>query len=544
MTLVCVPIMVEDVVPALEGARAAREAGADLVEWRIDALFQGEGDDEGRAQVARLVDESALPCIVTCRSSEEGGAYDGDDASRIALYEWLAARDTPPRYIDVELSTFERSANLRQKVKLAVEHPAQQRALTTSLILSMHDFEGRPTGLYKKIGAMGDEAAAAVHKVAFRARSLRDNLELFELVRDGERPTIALGMGEFGTMSRVLAPKFGGFLTFASLRDAAATAPGQPTVDDLLNLYRFREVGRATRVYGIMGWPVAHSLSPLVHNAGFGEMGHDGVYVPMPIAEGWEPFKATLGALLDAEWFGFAGASVTLPHKEHLVRFAREDTTRAWRIDALAKRIGAANTVVVGDDGACRVLNTDAQGVVGPLGDALGGAGALGGLRVALLGAGGAARAAAVGLVEAGALVSVSSRTRERAEQLAADVRVASIEGCRASGNIEVCAWDDRCPAGTQAVVHCTPLGMSGGAGADSSAIGGEHLSRCDADAIVFDTVYTPRETPLLALARAQGLRVVPGSEMFVAQAAAQFEAWTANRAPIERFGALVDATV
>jgi 3-dehydroquinate dehydratase/shikimate dehydrogenase len=373
---------------------------------------------------------------------------------------------------------------------------------------------------------------------------LRDNLELFELVRDGDRPTIALGMGEFGTMSRVLAPRFGGFLTFASLRDAAATAPGQPTLDELLNVYRFRSIGRATKVYGIMGWPVGHSLSPLVHNGGFGEVGHDGVYVPMPIAEGWEPFKATLGALLDAEWLGFAGASVTLPHKEHLVRFAREDRTRAWRIDALAKRIGAANTLVVGGDGECRVLNTDARGVIEPLAAVLGGADALRGVRVSLLGAGGAARAAAVALVEAGADVSVSSRTFERAETLAGDVRGASIEGHGASGKIEAGEWGERCPEGAQVVVNCTPVGMAGGPADGASPLDETHLARCEGGCVVFDTVYTPRETPLLALARARGLRTIEGVEMFIAQAVGQFEAWTANRAPIERFRAVLDATV
>jgi len=251
----------------LDEAREAKEAGADLVEWRLDEVFHGEGDEEGERLALKLCEQSPLPCIVTCRPTWEGGSYDGDEMARVSLFERLGTSEHPPRYIDVELAAYTRSANLRQKVNLAVE--ARGRDRHSSLILSIHDFEGRPADLTRKLAEAWGEERASVVKVAFRARSLRDNLELFDILREAPKPTIALGMGEFGLMSRVLAPKFGGFLTFASLRKESVTAPGQPTVRELLDMYRFRSIGKRTRVYGVIGWPVGHSMGPLIHNAGF-----------------------------------------------------------------------------------------------------------------------------------------------------------------------------------------------------------------------------------------------------------------------------------
>ncbi|MFG0315256.1 MAG: type I 3-dehydroquinate dehydratase, partial [Phycisphaerales bacterium] len=285
MTQICVPIMVEEHASAIRDATLAAEHGADLIEFRVDVFFEDKEDSTDLLQdridrVLGLVRASPLPCIVTCRPHWEGGEYHGDDDERVSLYEALGTSDHPPAYIDVELATYTRSANIRQKINLGVNHPKQQRAVSTRLILSAHNFEGRPSDLTRKILQMQDEPACAVVKIAYRARSIRDNLELFEILRDQTKPTIALGMGEFGIMSRILAPKFGGFLTFASLRDESTTAPGQITNEELINLYRFRAIKSTTKVYGIIGWPVKQSMSPLVHNAGFEHLGWDVVYVP------------------------------------------------------------------------------------------------------------------------------------------------------------------------------------------------------------------------------------------------------------------------
>ncbi|GAB4544607.1 MAG: hypothetical protein Tsb0013_01830 [Phycisphaerales bacterium] len=513
-TLLCVPLLVDDVDRALADARLARDLGADLVEFRVDDVFSGEGDDEGVEAVLRLSRETPCACIVTCRSSEEGGSYDGDDSARISLYEALGVDRGAPAYVDVELSTFERSSNLRQKVRLGVVHPGQVKDLSTRLILSTHDFDGRPSDLSRRLGAMVGEGAAAVVKIAFRARSLRDNMELFELLAARAKPTIALGMGRFGVMSRVLAPKFGAFLTFASLRDEAATAPGQPTVAELLGRYRFRSIGGGTRVYGVIGWPAEHSIGPDLHNAVFEAVGHDGVYLPMPVAPEWESFKATVLAMVDDPRLDFAGASVTMPHKEHALRLAEEE---GWGVDDAARACGVANTIVVGGDGV-RVTNTDVVGVRDPLEDAIGG---FAGKRVLVLGAGGAARAACVAC--AGAEVFVANRTRERGEALALDVGARLME-------MDAIA-DER----FDAVVQCTPVGMAGGPDAAGSPIEGRVLDAWATDGggpVIFDTVYTPVRTPLLAMAEERSMRTIPGLAMFVGQARAQSELWTGMPAP------------
>lgn len=529
--------MVEEIHAALDDAALAQASGADLVEFRVDQVYQGAGDEDGLASVARLCDESPLPCIITCRAASEGGGYDGDDAGRAALWEHLGAGagtrlspKHPPRYIDVELATYQRSANLRQKIGLAVDHDSQPRDLHSSLILSAHDFNTRPANLSRLIAEMDSAPVARVNKIAWNARSLRDNLEAFEILQHRARPTIALCMGEFGLLSRALAPKFGGFLTFASLREAAATAPGQPTIRELLNLYRFRAIGPATRVYGVIGWPVAHSRSPHLHNAGFAHTGHDGVYLPLPVPPEWEHFKATLHALRDFSPLDFAGASVTIPHKEHLVRFAREDRSRRWSLDTIAECSGSANTIVVEPDGACRAINTDGPGALAALRTRL--PGSLAGVPITMLGAGGAARALAAAFALEGAAVAVCNRTRDRADRLVADLTAAG----PLPGTIRAADWADFGRLGHHVLINCTPIGMVGGPDPSGSSLPLGSLDHAPKDLIVMDTVYNPVETPLLRMAHASGRPAIDGRAMFVAQAALQFEAWTGRPAPKDLF--------
>ena len=572
--LLCVPIMVQDEPTSLADAHAARDAGADLVEFRIDEFFSGLPDAQGNldqrevAAVLRIVARSPLPCIVTCRSAAEGGHYDGDETARVSLYERLgtagvgssvaaaSGAEHPPRYLDFEYAAYTRSANLRQKVNLAVDHPRQRRDVRTGLILSMHDFESRPRDLLRRLADMQAEPAASIVKAAYTVRSIRDNLELLDLAAENTGPPlIALGMGRFGLMSRVLAPKFGGFLTFASLRRESATAPGQPTLRELLDTYRFRSIHPGTRVFGLIGWPVEHSLSPLVHNAGFDTLAPDewdpaegdsaaldGVYLPMPVPPEYEHFKATLSAFIDHPRLDFCGCSVTIPHKQHLVRFARERSAAgddlAWEIDALAAASGAANTLVVQRDRVglavkARVLNTDAAAAVSCLESALNGSAR--GRRITLIGAGGVARAIAAGLLEAGASVLVAARTRANAEALAADLRASGI-GEGAGASISAADLDAASNSPCDALVNCTPVGMSGGPDPKSSPVNMADVRRASPDAVIMDTVYNPLNTPLLEQAGLAGLKTLDGLRMFVAQAADQFEAWTGRPAPVGLF--------
>ena len=536
MTLVCAPITVESIDRALADAAVAAELGAELVEFRIDGFFEGSSGDDATdalavAELRRLIAASPLPVILTCRPTWEGGDYDGDDADRIALFEKLtAASDTPPAYLDVELAAYQRSANLRQKINLCVAHPKQDRPITTRLILSTHDFTGRPADLERKLLAMYDEPACAIVKVAYRARSLRDNLDLFEIIRSSPKPTIALGMGEFGLMSRVLAPKFGGFLTFASLRDTSATAPGQPTIADLLGMYNFRHIGRETRTYGVIGWPVTQSMSPLIHNAGFQEVGYNGVYLPLPIAADADnpegsatSFAATVQTLASDPELHFRGASVTIPHKEHAARAF--DTSNA------TARIGAANTLAwTADNGpdAPTQHNTDATAIRALLDESLGG---LRARRICIAGAGGVARAAIDACLGAGAHVRITNRTAPRADEL--------VRTFKDAGDIARIDTDKLTTAPFDAYINCTPIGMTDGPDPDGLTIPIPDMT-VPPETVFFDTVYNPIDTPMLRVARERGCQTIDGVQMFVRQAAEQFMIWTDKPAPIELFDRLV----
>ena len=254
-------------------------------------------------------------------------------------------------------------------------------------------------------------------KIATTARRVADArraLDLLALGREAGVPTIALAMGEAGLLTRVLAPKFGGFLTFGALSKGRESAPGQPTVGELRDMYRLPSQTAATRVFGVIGQPIGHSKSPAIHNAALAAAGVDAVYVPL-LVDDLRSFLDSFGDLP-----GFDGFSVTLPHKEAALALAAE-------AHPVARDIGAANTLVrrpAAAGGGFAAYNTDWLAAVDAVQDALGGCErSLKGLTTVVVGAGGAARALAFGASERGARVVVVNRTRSRADELAAAVR-------------------------------------------------------------------------------------------------------------------------
>ena len=541
MTHLCVSMTVEapdEIHAALSDARRAVELGADMVEWRVDALAECE---DALRHVRTLVRESPAPCIVTIRSAREGGEWHGNEADRVSFLEALCTADgePAPTYIDFELADAQRSSNLRQKLELCVEHPGQVRTVGTRLILSAHDFEGRPASLLRQWTAMAESDACAVAKVAWRARSVRDNIEAFELLATRVKPAVVLCMGEAGLMSRVLAPKFGAFLTFAhagndsdaqrAAAKAAGTAPGQVSVEEMINVYGFRGIDPATRVFGVIGWPVGHSRSPHVHNEWFREAGRNAVLLPMPIPPEYEHFKATVAELLACAPLDFRGACVTLPHKEHLVRFVHE---HGGHVEPLAARIGAANTLYLDASGALRCANTDAPAATDALTDGMGITRAeLREKRIAVLGAGGVARAVAVGLAHEGARVVVFNRNEDRARRMcehlketAARARDVGASGAAAESMIVAGRLSEMGCGCFHAFVNCTPVGMDGGPDPQGNPLADD--VPLDDTITVMDTVYTPRETPLLRESRSRGARTVDGWAMFMKQAERQFRLW------------------
>lgn len=529
MTWLVVPIMVSSVDSALMAAQRAAQAGADGVEFRID-LFEAPPH-----RLADLVAGSPLPCIVTCRPIWEGGQYDADEQTRISLLEHAGLGDPPPGWIDVEWAAYQRSANLRQKVGLVVRHPSQARAVDTQLILSSHDFDRQPADLDQRVNAMAEAAARVdgVVKIAWRGRSLVDNLRAFEILMRRRTPTIALCMGESGLPSRVLAKKFGALLTFASLDHGHGTAAGQPTIEQVRHRYRWESIGQHTRVYGVVGHPVGHSLSPAIHNAGFDAVHFDGVYLPMPVQPGYAAFQEAIGGWLGMEALHFSGASVTIPHKENLIRFVRE---QEGSIEPLALQIGAANTLVRHDDGSLYACNTDYAALLDALCGGWGiGREGLGGRRVAVVGSGGAARAAVAGLAHYGATVVVYNRTLKKAQRLVDDIAPDQ------PGRVVAARLEKLCDSCCHAFINCTPVGMH--PQVDATPIPIESMGRAwGPDTVVMDTIYNPIQTRLLREAQHAGCVTISGVEMFVRQAAAQFQLWTAHEAPSVLFHGIVTA--
>ena len=501
----------EDLDASLAQAVASVEAGADLVEWRVDDWPMDDPDGDA---LGRLVAESPAPSIVTVRSVAEGGSFEGTAQDLADFLQLMLDANIQPRYVDVEHALWEESP--------ALQSVCRAFSSDVGLILSMHDLLGRPEDLLRRAVAMQEVESASVVKLVWRARSARDNVEAFELLRSRSKPMIALCMGELGLPSRVLAGCAGGFLTFAS-GPAGPTAEGQCDVTTLVDRYRFRALTNDTRIMAIMGWPLGHSLSPIVHNAGFASTGFDGVLLPMPVIAGWESFKATMSVLLGDSGCQLRGVCVTLPHKEHALRFVHE---AGGTITEIAQRAGAANTILIGDDGELIADNTDAPAVVETLGIELAGS------RVAVLGAGGAARAVVAGLVEGGARVDVFNRSLDRATSLVAAM---SSPMCTVGDLDELTGYD--------VIINTTSVGMKDGPDPEGNPVEclGLPAWMLEEAAVVYDCIYAPRETPMIIAARAAGTTVVTGEAMFLAQAKRQFAAWTGLEAPVEEWRQLID---
>lgn len=484
--LIC-PVVCE----SLDGVRAelaaAARAGADLAEWRLDFLHDRPSADALRA----VLGDAALGVIATCRPSRQGGRWAGSEAERLGLLA-DAGRWAAVPFVDVEDDV--------PQADWPVE-PAR-------VILSHHDFDRCPAELDAIFDRL-DSSPAAVNKVAFACTNPADALRCCDLLARTSKPTIALAMGQAGAISRVAARAWGGFGTFALARPGASSAPGQPTLAELQETYRWADQHAGMDLFGVIGCPVGHSMSPAIHNAAFAATGLDALYVPLHIEPGREEFERFMQAATDRSGLRLRGLSVTIPHKEHALEWVGPDA-----VDDLARSIGAINTIVLTGEKPGG-LNTDYAAAIDALCEAMGiGRDGLAGRSAAVLGAGGAARAIVAALADAGAGVTVYNRTASRAEALADEF------GADAAGLDEL-AWLD-----AEIVINCTPVGMA--PHVDASPL----TPIPPSVKVVFDTIYNPLETKLLAEAARRGCVTVGGLAMFVNQAVAQFEAWTDRLAP------------
>ncbi|MEI6235022.1 MAG: shikimate dehydrogenase [Planctomycetota bacterium] len=462
-----------------------------LVELRLDFF-----NDLTDASLDRALAVFTPNALVTYRHPSEGGKRPGvSDDERLRVLQ--RAADHGVKFIDIEARTSRDGFNKRG----------------ATLILSYHDFESSPDvktlqSIWQSIASSPD---VDVVKMAVMPKTVADTFaahSFLQAIKNGANPgaqTILLCMGEAGLWSRVLAGYFGAPFTYARGEGASGTAPGQPTWRELDSLYRFRQIDSSWRVYAVIGNPVGHSLSPLMHNTAFEELGIPAVYLPFKVEGNPVEFIREFGRVLN-------GVSVTIPHKETIVACCAE-------VDAGVRTIGAMNTlnpITIVADGSKTWAgsNTDAAAAADSLEAGLG---TLQGKHVLVIGAGGAARAVAVGVKERGALVSVLNRTRERAETLAKEV-----------GGVAV-SFDDLAHLKIDAIVNTTPLGMH--PNVDASPLEENQIPK---DGLVFDTVYNPFRTKLLELAEKRGCTTIEGLSMFIGQGVRQFELWTGKKAPRE----------
>jgi 3-dehydroquinate dehydratase/shikimate dehydrogenase len=417
--------------------------------------------------------------IATCRRREGGGLFAGGAQQEIAIL--AEAVRSGCGWCDVEIET---ARQLDPKRLAAMLSPAR-------VMVSYHNFRRAPRDLSAMVRRLEVYGVSAL-KIAAHCQTVSDSARICALP-GRRRNIVAIPMGEVGFAGRVLSLRTGSALAYGAI--AEATAPGQLSLDAMIDLYRARRISGRTRAYGVIGDPIGHSLSPLLHNTAYAARDLDAVFAPFLVRE----LQDFLGAV---KAFGIAGFAVTIPHKEGILRYLDG-------CDPLAQRIGAANTVVVQRGGKLYGYNTDYVGVLRSLERRL----TLAGSRVLLYGAGGAARAAAFALVEAGAIVCIAARKPQRAEALARGARAQAI--ARAALRREF----------FDVIVNCTPAGMH--------PKGGTPLRAAELNCrILMDMVYRPRETELLRLARRKGIETVSGVEMFLAQGFAQHEIWTGQRAP------------
>lgn len=434
-----------------------------------------------------LSERSEVTAIATCRRAATGGKFKGTIAAELEVLE--KAANAGFHLVDVELQTAE-AMKKGQLDKL--------RAHGAALIISYHDFAATKDldGIFERIQPFQPEFV----KVVSTAKHLSDNVTMMrflERTRD-LASVVGIVMGDQGIISRVLGLRAGSVFTFAAATVGEETGPGQIAVRTLNETYRIDQLDAATKVYGVAGNPIKHSLSPLMMNTAFRRETVNAVFLALQANK--------LSDLLTlVREVPISGLAVTMPLKEEILKHLE-------RTDPLSGKVGACNTVVRSAEGKLYGFNTDVAAVVRPLERRL----ALKGAKILVMGAGGAARAAVFGLKEKGAEVFVMNRTPETAQKLARQAKAKTFKRQQLA------------KASFDAIINATPAGMHGVK--PQSILEPKEINA----RLVFDLVYNPLETPLIRMAREKGIPVITGVEMFVHQGARQFEIWTGKPAPEE----------
>lgn len=512
MTYLTVPIAAENLEQAKQQIKTALVAGAEMLELRTDYL-----ENLSVALVKELIGLAQttasgrkIHLIVTCRDQQQGGARDYPQQLRIDVL--AAALKAGVGFIDIEFENFVRTES-QERIRVALSQSVKGR-----VILSAHNFNTKFDGLKKLYRNILNLYPAAIPKLIYTANHINDCFEAFDLLYQTGGERIIFCMGQAGLISRIIAKKLGSFVTFASIDEQNATAPGQLTVSQLKGLYRYDSIGSDTELFGVIADPVGHSLSPAIHNACFAEKKMSKLYLPFLVQGGQEGFDKFLNNVLSRRWLNFKGFSVTIPHKGNALNYAR---AKHGFVEPLAETIGAVNTLVIGAEDKLAAYNTDYAAALDSITSVRhGGKIKKAGLKkmpVAVIGAGGVARAIVAGLSDAGAKIKIYNRTIERAERLASEF------------SCEFAGLDDLQNIKAKLLINCTSIGMH--PEMEATPVPKECLKK---DMVVFDTVYNPAKTQLLKQARRKRLKTIDGLTMFVNQGLAQFKLFTGQKGNIK----------
>jgi 3-dehydroquinate dehydratase/shikimate dehydrogenase len=492
---ICVSICERDVTALTTAIRSGAEIG-DLVEVRLDC-FSERDLPSAIAELRTLLQHSSLSTIITLRPLDQGGLRSMDLDYRLQFWREHGFQ-LPATFFDLEIDLAE----------LLVKD-GETKVDWSRVICSFHDFNGGYgdlESLYERLA----RTPARTLKIAVSVDEAVNNLDLFELLaraRSEGRELIAVGMGTAGIATRVLGPSRGSFLTYGALNRSSPTAPGQPTASELRDQYRVDQINDATQVMGLIGCPISHSLSPQVHNAAFRKEALNGCYIPFEVRDLASFMRRMVYPRTREMNWNLRGLSVTAPHKRAVMECLD------W-IDPAAREIDAVNTIVI-DEASLKGYNTDAMGFICPLKERLGD---LQNARCAVIGGGGAARAAIWALLQEGAAVTAFVRNLGRAKALTERFAIGVTE-------LRDSSFD-----GFDVVVNATVLGMADGLEQQTPA----SAQQLRGARLAYDLVYNPIETRFLREARGAGCQTMGGLPMFVTQAAEQFRLWMGSKAPME----------
>ncbi|MCP4189884.1 MAG: shikimate dehydrogenase [Planctomycetaceae bacterium] len=467
------------------------EEGAKLVELRLDYI-------SGEVNLKRLLDDRPGPVLISCRRPADGGKWSGTEAERLVLLRSAIAEGV--EYIDIEDD-------------VAGSIPRYGK---TKRVISLHDFTKTPDDL-EEIHARMSTMDADVIKLATMANRPHDNVRMLNLIAKSDIPTLGMCMGDMGTPTRVLAARFGAPFTYATFHHERTLAPGQLSFKQMTEIYRYEQITKETEVYGVIADPIGHSLSPVIHNVAFQELELNKVYLPFRV-----PREELSQFLQDCPDIGIRGLSVTIPHKESVL-------AHCTKVDPAVEGIGAANTLVFQDDQIIG-YNTDYRAAMDSLAEVMklpDQEKPLGGKTALILGAGGVAKAIAYGLTRRGANVIVAARSPERATMFSETL------------NCKVIDWELRHTLNADILFNCTPIGMH--PNVDETPF---EKNRLRPAMTVFDTVYNPEQTLLIKHAKEKHCVVVTGVDMFIRQAALQFQYFAGKPAPTDLMRDVLKRTI